>query len=49
MVYDAGPPLKVIVTSVARRERSGFSGEAMERVARAERIRVVVYIFAVFM
>ena len=48
MVYDAGPPVKVICTSTARRETAGISGEAMQRVARAERMRVVVYIFATF-
>lgn len=46
-VYEAGPPVKVIVTRggfVSRRESPRLSGEALERVARAERNMVVVYI-----
>lgn len=46
MVYDAGPPVKVIVTTDWRRKMAGVSGVAMERVARAESRMADAYMLA---
>lgn len=46
MVYDAGPPVKVIVTTDWRRKMAGVSGVATERVAKAESRMAEAYMFA---